>query len=378
MGVSIQVVSTGGRIRRGALRAVATAVVCCSAVPASDAADLLARRLALKFRQGSLSTTEFRSSILETATLSGRTVTHSATLIGTNRQIVADVEAWDGAALIGQIGQGRWTVADGTNAAGREGRDEIWIAAYRVERNGRALTRSVPESDPAAEAAKPDAIRRALNQLGETSQLCAAFPKQDLAVGSTWSGGVFLPLPGIRQPGQATSRVTAVVPTNDTVLYRIRSELRSTAKPARHAVAGNADPSEMEVEGVSEGLFDAERGHWRSMTVDLKALVNQRGFAGTIEIRSSAELLSSERLPPELDRTYHRRVLRFDAALDRLYARDLQAGLLRLRDLVLSEPDPEWKRALAAVLSLARPLQKQPAADRREQPAENDSRTPQR
>jgi predicted negative regulator of RcsB-dependent stress response len=287
-------------------------------------------------------------------------VHYGMTLSGTTRQTVAELDRNTGIALIGWLGTGRWEVTAGTTDADRQAaRDQTWIAAYRMDRSGRSLRRESKEGD-----SRQYLMQRALSPIGEPAQLCAAFPKEDVTVGSKWQGDVLLALPGPRQPGEAVSTITEIREENGTNCCVVRSEVVSRKEESHSTWQTDVGTPGTEVTGTTEGIFDIERGVWLEMKWDLSAKfegkVGGRGFSGTMNLKSMAKLESVQTLPTEKARESKARIKALDAALEKMYCNEFDEGMGILQAEEKKSGDSDWAKGVTLTLGLVRPLLEPP------------------
>jgi tetratricopeptide (TPR) repeat protein len=228
-----------------------------------------------------------------------------------------------------------------------------------MDRKGRSIRREPQKGD-----ARQYLVQRELSPIGEPAQLCAAFPKEGVTVGSRWKGDVLLALPGPRQHGEAKSTLAEIREKDGARHAVIRSEVRSKKEESHSTWQTNVDTPGTEVTGTTEGVLDIDRGIWLEMRWDLRAKfegkVEGRGFSGVMNLKSEAKLKSVSDLPDEEAAARKAGISAFDKALSKMYGNEFDKGLEILEAQEERAKDPEWKKGLALTIALLRPLVEPP------------------
>jgi hypothetical protein len=309
-----------------------------------------------KSEQGTQLTYNFTSSLDQTMSVSGADdVRHEMKLSGSVREIVAENENEGMVALVGLIGKGKLEITSGSGSTNDIQRDQTWISAYRVGRNGESIRRELKVT-----AARQYHLRETMDQVSECSQICAAFPTGRVTVGSQWTGDVLLPLPGTRQSGKAVSTITSVKQTNGITYCIIRSDVTSSGLQSLDTWKPELTRPDIEVAGRTEGCFDINRGIWLETRLDLNAKFEGRsgehGFEGVMKIKAATRILSSKLLPGEKAVEWTRRVKALDAVFGQLYGNEYEAPIQSLETQEREEADADWRNGIEVALSLIRPL----------------------
>jgi len=308
-------------------------------------------RLALKHEPDLELTYSIESSLEQESAISGlNTTTHNMTLSGDIHQTVADVDASDGAALVGWLGRSKWTVATGTDEANRTEKEQIWISAFRIAQTGESIKRESHGVD-----AHRQGLLGAVDQIAEISQVCAAFPEESVEVGGIWEGDVLLPLPGARQPGKAVSTVVEFSRRNGNNCCLIRSKFFSESGRSHATYRLDMTRPVMEVEGVSEGLFDIDRGIWLNVRTEISSTMEGPDFKGMMEIEGTKKLESSRVLSSAEANATRIRIRKLDEAFSLIYKNDIRAGIELLEKQWSDErADADWKRGIELTLAMIR------------------------
>lgn len=323
-------------------------------------------RLRHGFEPGSEAIYEFESILEQDSTRDGEKLYHKMTLEGSIRETVVETRA--DTALIGWLGKAQWELTEGQAAESDSG-DQAWISSHRITDRGESRRREFCGTNT-----QQYARHRAVNQFSEAMQLFATFTERDVSVGESWEGNVLLPLPGERQVGRATTTLIAVDRNEDRTVCELKSEFSSGGGESFDTwMAGTIRPT-MTVTGTAEGLFEAERGIWLNVKVDMKALIEGPGFAGAMDIRSERRLRSYEREPPDASRAARQHFPEFENALGVLYEGDLAKSITMLERQETDEKDEDWARALGITLAILRGVkqnEERESADKKlpEQPA---------
>jgi hypothetical protein len=299
---------------------------------------------------------EFTSDLKETMSVAGgEDVTHEMKLAGTTRQVIAEVEDSGDRAMVGCVGKGRLEITAGSGGTNDIKKDQIWISACRVGRNGQSIRREIKVMTP-----RQGRLREAIDQISECSQICASFPTGKVTVGSQWTGDVLLPLPGTRQAGKAISTITGVKQTNGTVYCIIKSDVSSEKAQSLDAWDLPLSKPGIEIKGRTEGCFDIRRGIWLQTRIDLDAKFEGRseenGYEGSMEIKGATKILTFKLLPRNDAVEWSRKVKGFDDIIGQLYGNDYQTPIKLLEGGIRDEKDADWRNGMEVTLSLIRPL----------------------
>ena len=305
--------------------------------------------LRMGFDPGVELTYSFTSTLKQETSTSQADLVHEMTLVGTTRQVVVAFDAARDTALIGQLGNGRWSMTEGADRVPVGSRDQTWCSAWRVDRHGGAVRREGRKGDKAR-----GLLLRTLGQIGECPQTCAAFPEEPVSEGSRWRGTVLLPLLGMRLPGTGTSVVSNLTTESGIRRCVIRSEVSSGSSMAHTDWMPDEWLPDTRVAGVTDAEFDVDRGIWRRIGMDLVAGLEGRDFEGNIHILSTIELQSVRRLPAAEADAWRTRGGAFDAVLDALCRTGEQGPVHRLERLGESESDTDWRKGLELTLALVR------------------------
>jgi len=281
----------------------------------------------------------------------GDCLKYSTELSGRLVQIVAGTDRRTGQLLLGSVGRGISRVWSGAERVNEIVDKQSWVAAYRVGHNGVSIRRKAVVLTNSLQR-----LRQQIDQIGETAQVCAAFPTNIIDKREQWEGKVLIPLPGVRQEGWAVSCLSDIVVSQGKRCAVITSKF--TSGEGRSHVTWRPDiwRPDMAVKGTSEGWFDIGGGHWLRkewhITATYRGRVANCGFDGTMEIDSTLKLVDSA--VPSRSRLVRRieRVKRFDAALTALHSGEYDRALKVLRQEADEVKDADWRKGILTTIAM--------------------------
>jgi tetratricopeptide (TPR) repeat protein len=323
-------------------------------------------RLRHIFKPGSEAVYGFESAMEQDSTMKGEKLYHKMTLDGSLRETVVGFRG--DTALVGWLATGRWQLREGADTEG-EANDQVWIASHRITDRGESLRRKFSVTN-----AQHYIRYRAVNQFAEAMQVFAAFAEQAVSPGDKWEGDVLLPLPGARQVGRAVTTLIAINRNNGRTVCTLKSVFRSGGDKSFDTWQTSAILPKMTVTGAAQGLFEAERGIWLDMKVDMKAMIEGPDFAGAIDIRSRRRLKSYQQGAGPGSLASRKRFAEFENALRVMCDGDLEKSIEMLERQDADSEDEDWSKGLEVTLAILRGVkqnEEQEAGDKKlqEQPA---------
>jgi len=294
---------------------------------------------------------DFVTALDQELSLSGKEVAFEMGMQGRLRQIVAEADAKSGVALIGQLAAAEWQRREGGAGAPATSKEQTWNSAWRVDAAGRSLPRGIDAS-----AAAQNALQRTASQIGENAQPCAAFPRQAVRAGSSWSGTVLLPLPGMRVRANAVSTLTAIREEDGATCGVIRSVVGADSVQAQTDWMPEGWLPDMVVTGTSTAVLAIEQGVWRSVEWDLRGELGGAGFEGEMRLSSRLTLKSLRQLSPADAAAWSARIKAFDGAIGLLFTEpDAKKAVARLGEIKHTEQDEDWYQGLELTVAMLDP-----------------------
>jgi tetratricopeptide (TPR) repeat protein len=323
-------------------------------------------RLEYRFPWGTTRVYSFVSVLKQSMSeATGENLTYHMRLAGEIRETAAEMDEKTGTLLIGSLGKAEWEIRVGAEDEKQTAKQQTWLSAYRVDSSGKSVRREPKHPDE-----RRYTLYRQVNQISEDAHICAPFPSRPVTVGSEWEGVVLVPVLGTRQVGHAVSKVIDVGREKGRFFCVIKSMISSDASQSHKTWQPHIWRPETKVKGTSEGRFDIERGVWLKkgwdLTAEYEGRVGGRGFGGVMEIRSTAELVSSTALQHSEAAQQSKKIKDFDRALDALYAGEFEKALKLLKEQGDKEIDKERKRGLNMTIALIEPLLEESAAGKEE------------
>ena len=318
------------------------------ALPARGPAPIVLRH---RFQPGIEMAYDFVTALDQELSLSGKEVAFEMGMQGLLRQIVAEADAKSGVALIGQLAAAEWQRREGGAGAPATSKEQTWNSAWRVDAAGRSLPRGID-----ANGAAQNALQRTAGQIGENAQPCAAFPRQAVRAGSSWSGPVLLPLPGMRVRANAVSTLTAIREEDGATCGVIRSVVGADSVQAQTEWMPEGWLPDMVVTGTSTAVLAIEQGVWRSVEWDLRGELGGVGFEGEMRLSSRLTLKSLRQLPPADAAAWSARIKAFDGAIGLLFTEpDAKKAVARLGEIKHTEQNEHWYQGLELTIAMVDP-----------------------
>jgi hypothetical protein len=262
-----------------------------------------------------------------------------ATVAGSERFVVAEVDEKTGALLIGQAPDLKLAQKMIGGNGGREHAESFdTVSVCRMDRAGNLVPRKLKDADNP----RPAVIRFRL-AMDRLELDPAALPAGEVAIGATWESATDSVLRGIPAPSPAklASTLAEIKIVDGHKCALIKSKVSPSDKAANARVGG----PELEVTGDVETLFDLEGGFSRSVNTKLQIQVNGAG-GEQIEAETSTTLDSVKALPAEEAARTVKLIRALDAAAANVADGEYDKATDALEKLKEADPPEPWKAGI--------------------------------